>query len=355
MVRKLVSTDIDDLAYGCAVLGTGGGGDPHIGKLMVKQVINDGKEISLYSVDEVDDKDWILPVAMMGAPVIMIEKLPSGTESVNAMNFFEHEMKKKISFISPIEAGGVNSTIPLFVGAMTNKRVVDGDGEGRAFPELQMVTYHLYDIKASPIVMYDEKGNVNVVQAVNNIWGEKIARSVTIRFGGSAYISLYYCDGESYHKATIPGTIAKSIEIGQRVREAKKEGKEQFDALLDVAEAKHLFTGKIVDLERKVEKGFARGKITIDGTEEFSGRTASIDFQNENLILREEEKVIASVPDLITVIDSESSTPITTEHLRYGLRIKVIGIKCDSKWRTKKGLETVGPKYFGYDINYKPL
>lgn len=95
--------------------------------------------------------------------------------------------------------------------------------------------------------------------------------------------------------------------------------------------------------------------MIIEGTNDFSGRNMNIDFQNENLIAMVDGEVVATVPDLITVLDSESSLAITTEHLKYGYRVDVIAMKCDSKWRTERGLETVGPKYFGYDITYKPV
>ncbi len=47
--------------------------------------------------------------------------------------------------------------------------------------------------------------------------------------------------------------------------------------------------------------------------------------------------------------------PITTERLRYGLRVTVIGILCSPLWRTPEGLKVVGPRYFGYDIDYVPI
>jgi DUF917 family protein len=60
-------------------------------------------------------------------------------------------------------------------------------------------------------------------------------------------------------------------------------------------------------------------------------------------------------PDLITVLDAETGTPITTEGIRYGARCVVIGIPCDNKWRTDRGIELVGPRYFGYDTDYIPV
>jgi hypothetical protein len=86
------------------------------------------------------------------------------------------------------------------------------------------------------------------------------------------------------------------------------------------------------------------------------GRQLSLDFQNENLVARDSERgIVASVPDLITVLDAETGDPITTEGLQYGHRVRVIGMPCSPKWRTDRGLELVGPTYFDYDIDYEPI
>lgn len=56
-----------------------------------------------------------------------------------------------------MEAGGVNSMIPIVVAAQLGLPMVDCDGMGRAFPELQMVTFHLDRISATPMAITDEK------------------------------------------------------------------------------------------------------------------------------------------------------------------------------------------------------
>ncbi|MCL6560731.1 MAG: DUF917 domain-containing protein, partial [Firmicutes bacterium] len=55
------------------------------------------------------------------------------------------------------------------------------------------------------------------------------------------------------------------------------------------------------------------------------------------------------------VLDQETVKPITTEELRYGQRIVLIGMPCAPVWHRPECLELVGPRYFGYDIDYKPL
>ncbi|MDI3523180.1 MAG: uncharacterized protein PWP43_1362, partial [Bacillota bacterium] len=106
---------------------------------------------------------------------------------------------------------------------------------------------------------------------------------------------------------------------------------------------------------RRTEGGFARGEARIEGIEEYRGESLEVKFQNENLVALKGDKVIASVPDLICIVNLETAIPITTEGLKYGHRILVLGIPCDPKWRTPKGIETVGPRYFGYDLDYVPV
>ena len=80
-----------------------------------------------------------------------------------------------------------------------------------------------------------------------------------------------------------------------------------------------------------------------------------LDVQNEHLVARVDGKIAASVPDLIIMLDSETGEPITTEEMRYGFRVTVIAAPCDPRWRTPEGLELVGPRYFGYDVDYVPI
>ena len=71
---------------------------------------------------------------MMGAPTVMVEKLPRGDEAVLALQALEAIFGRRADATMPIECGGINSTLPLVVGATLGIPVVDADGMGRAFP-----------------------------------------------------------------------------------------------------------------------------------------------------------------------------------------------------------------------------
>jgi DUF917 family protein len=59
--------DLDDLALGAAVLGTGGGGDPHIGKLTAVAAMRRHGDVTLIDLADLADDDLVVPAAMMGA------------------------------------------------------------------------------------------------------------------------------------------------------------------------------------------------------------------------------------------------------------------------------------------------
>lgn len=354
-MRELHIQDVEDIAIGAAVLGTGGGGDPHVGKLMATQAIQEYGPVKLVEPEEITDDALVIPSAMMGAPTVLVEKIPSGTEVFAAFQSLENYLGKKVTATMPIEAGGVNSMIPLALAATLRLPVVDCDGMGRAFPELQMVTLHLDGISATPMVLTDEKGNSMLLNTISNFWTERFARSVTVDMGGSAMIAIYPMTGRQVKASTVYRTVSLAQAIGRAIREAKQEKANPVDRLLGVTRGFRLFEGKVVDVSRRTVGGFARGEARIEGHGRDKGKTLALQFQNENLIAMVNGQTLASVPDLITVIDAETARPVTTEGLRYGFRVIVIGIPCAPRWRTPEGLAVVGPRYFGYDVDYTPL
>jgi len=355
LVRHLTVKDIDFLAVGAAVLGSGGGGDPYLGKLMAKAAIMEKGEVQLIDVDEVPDDKLVIPSAMMGAPAVMLEKLPNGSEPEisfrAAASFFGTEVCATMS----IEAGGINSCIPVYTAARLKLPLVDCDGMGRAFPEIPMVTFSLGGVEASPMVCCDEKGNKVVIESINNAWVETLSRAVTVAMGLSSMIGLYAMDGKTLKKWAVRGTISLAIEIGKRIVQSNQKKMSPVDSILEVTNGYRLFEGKVTDVQRDLTTGFVRGKALFEGIESYRGSVMRLEFQNENLVAFLDEKPCAMVPDLITILDRETGNPITTEHLKYGQRAVIIGMPCVDIWRSEKGLAQVGPRYFQYDIDYVPV
>ncbi|MDQ6748758.1 MAG: DUF917 family protein, partial [Candidatus Dormibacteraeota bacterium] len=138
MARQVTERDLEDLARGAAVLGTGGGGNPYIGKLIAQQAIRRHGPVQLVSAGEVPDDALVVQSAMMGAPTVMVEKLPAGDEISRAFEALQSYLGRPVTHATCAEAGGLNSTIPFVTAAALGLPLVDADGMGRAFPEIQM-------------------------------------------------------------------------------------------------------------------------------------------------------------------------------------------------------------------------
>ena len=347
--------DLDYIAIGAAILGSGGGGDPYIGKLMAKQAIRKHGKVKLITADEVPDEELVIPSAMMGAPAVMLEKLPNGSEPGDAIRSIETHLGKKAYAVLPIEAGGINSCIPVYTAASLGLPLIDADGMGRAFPELPMTTFGVAGIPATPMALCDEKGNKVILDTIDNAWSETLARTATIAMGLSSMIAIYCMNGKELKEYAVKGTISLARKIGKRLMESNKEKDDPIKGLLEVSSGFHLFDGKITDVQRNLTSGFIRGNVSIDGIEGYKGSDFNLEFQNENLVGCMNGEPVAMTPDLITILDKGKGFPITTENLKYGQRVSVIGIPCDPFWRTEAGLAQVGPKYFKYDYAYLPI
>ncbi|EWT07963.1 hypothetical protein N864_11605 [Intrasporangium chromatireducens Q5-1] len=360
MSWQITKDDLSDLARGATLLGTGGGGDPYIGQMLVERVLGDGA-ITVLDPDEIDDDLFVIPTAQMGAPTVMVEKIPAGTEPSLSLRILEEHLGRKADATMPIECGGINSMIPLIVAAETGLPVVDADGMGRAFPELSMETFAVYGVHGSPLALAGERGERVIIDTGDDDRQmEWLARAITIRLGGVGHIAEYAMSGADVKRTAVPRTLSMALTLGRAIREAREANRSPFEAIAETlsttlyAHVRTLFEGKVVDVDRRTTEGFAKGVARIaptDGHDE----ELEIRFQNENLIALRNGELVAIVPDLICVVESESAEPITTEGLRYGQRVRVLGISTPDMMRTPEALAAFGPSAFGLDETFAPV
>lgn len=355
-MRKIGIPEIEDIALGAALLGAGGGGDPYVGRLVAIGAVKECGPVTLLDPEEIPDDALIVPIAMMGAPTVLAEKAIGGTEYQSLCDMVSQFFGQEIYALMPIEAGGVNSMLPIAACARLGLPMVDADGMGRAFPELQMVTFTIGGMSASPMALTDEKGNCAIFRTITNKWTEELARAVTMSCGASVSVSLYPMIGAQLKQYAVKNIVTRSQKLGESIRSVKhsteKTPEEQF---LELSEGYKLFKGKITDVLRETRGAFNFGKVVLEGIGECKDHKAFVEFQNENLTATVDGEIVATTPDLICLVDAETFYPITTDALKYGKRVIVVGLKCFEMWRTEAGLELVGPRYFGCDTDYIPL
>lgn len=357
---EITFENMEDFARGAAFLGTGGGGDPYIGRLLAQNAIKEFGAPRVISADELDDDAAVFTAAMLGSPPVLLEKGCRGEDLDLAIHKLEERLGRKAEAILPIEIGGINSTLPIMAAARLGLPVIDADGMGRAFPEIQMVTFSVHGCSATPLVVTDEHLNSVLVEADSPKKAEELVRAVAIQMGLSVMLSAYPLLGKQVKDFAVHGTLSLALGIGTAIREGRATGDpvEELISYLKTTpyynHAKILFDGKVTDLRRETTRGFAIGHCLMDSLDK-SGSRMEIMFQNEHLIARENGVIKAIVPDLICMVDRETAEPIPVEHLRYGQRLKIIGTSAAPIMRSGEALKIFGPRQFGLDEDFVPI
>ena len=346
---------LESIAIGAGILGTGGGGNPYIGRLRASQAIKEHGPVTVLAPEELPDDAQVVCVGGIGAPTVGIEKIRD-LQSYYALRAIEDFTGKKATALISNEIGGSNSVEPLIPAAIAGLPVVDADGMGRAFPELQMKTFFVYGVPCCPMAVADEKGNTVIIkETISPAWAERLARSITIQMGCVACYAIAPMTAAQVVRTAVPHTLSLARDLGDAVKHARSRGQDPLDAVLQTCPGRVLFSGKVVDLDRRTTAGFARGTLAMEGFDGYHGERMVIDFQNENLVARRNGQTICTVPDLICAVATETGEPVTTELMRYGLRITVLGFPAPELWTTPEGLAVAGPRAFGYDLDYTPL
>jgi DUF917 family protein len=355
-LRDITLDDIESLAVGAWVLGTGGGGSPYLALLNMRALYKAGHRVQLMPAADLADDDWVAAVSGMGAPLVGQERLTDSRTIARAVALMEEHIGKRFRGIMSLEIGGGNSIQPLMAAAHLKRPVIDSDMMGRAYPEAQMTSVAVGDLKPCPLASVDVRGLESVVETVPTWkWMERVSRKICVEYGSTASTCKAPRTGAEIKKWGIHGTTTKAIAIGTAVREAQRKHEDPIAAILSVEPGKLLYRGKVVDVERRATEGFLRGRARFDGTDEHRGSAMELNFQNEWIVAWLDGEPVAMSPDLICVLDSVSGEAVGTETIRYGQRVTVIALPPPPVFLSPKGLQHVGPRAFGYDIEFKSV
>jgi len=354
--RELSLDDIESLAVGAWILGTGGGGNPYLPLLNMRLLYRQGHRVHLIDSNELADDALVGTVAGMGAPLIGQERLNDSLTLARAVTLMERHLGRKFDALMSMEIGGSNGIRPFMAAAHLELPVVDSDTMGRAYPELQMTSVAVGDLAGYPVSLVDVRGFESVVHRVPSWkWAERVARKVCTEYGSTAATCQPPRTGAEVKQWGIHGTTTKAIAIGAAVREAQRKHTDPVAAILSVEPGKLLYKGKVIDVARRTTEGFLRGVVRFDGLDEHRGSAFTINFQNEWIVGARDDQPVVMTPDLICVLDSVTGEAVGSETIRYGQRVTVIALPPTKIFLTPKGLQHVGPRAFGYDLDFRSV
>lgn len=364
-MKELTKQNIIDILYGCTVLGTGGGGNLEEGLEMMEQDFKEEKKLNLAVLEELPDNAYIATPYCCGAPASLeeLEKeetINSAEESIaiKAFKGLETYLKNDFFAVSSTELGGANTAEALHIACQLGIPIMDADPVGRSVPELQHSTYYVKNKSISPLTVATSQGDVLILKETQSDFrAEEIVRAIAVVSGSLVGVTDHPMTGKDYKEAIIPGAISYAMNIGKVLRENKEQGKTGYEVACDIANKFHgkiAFRGDVESAPWEKTGGFNIGEINIKGKEENIGESYKIWFKNENLMAYHNGKVDVTTPDLICMIGADGN-PLTNPNFEIGMEINVLILPAAPIWRTKEGLECLGPKYFGFDLDYIPF
>lgn len=362
---NLQKQDLYDILYGCAILGTGGGGSLKKGLALMDKALEGGKRFRLVGFDEVADDAWIATPYMCGSvspttPEIEAQyaDLPqlSDPEPYLAYKALEAYFGRKFYGVISTELGGGNTAEAFYVAALLDRYIIDADPAGRSVPELIHSTYCVYDLPIYPLACANAFGDVAVFPyVVNDVRAEALVRALAVASKNRIGVADHPAQAKVLRQAVIQGAITDAWRIGKLFREANEKGVLASEYIARREQAFFLFRGTVSRCHYDTVGGFTVGEVYIQGEGQFTGSEYHIWYKNEHIIAWRDGKVDVTVPDLICVFDDATNQPNLNPFFQVGMRVSVIGFPAPQQWRTPRGLEIFGPAHFGYSLQYVPI
>ncbi|KAK2739824.1 hypothetical protein FQN55_009145 [Onygenales sp. PD_40] len=389
-------TDLAWLADGCYVLGCAGGGSPFTEYLRIRDQLRDGHTIRIIDSSSLAKDAVIYWGGHMGSPAVSVERL-AGDETEQAfLELMEYMKHDSFDAVMGLEIGGANGLQPLALGSSKNhgRPVVDADWMGRAYPTYWQSTMCVYETnQLVPCAIASGDGrNILMTKTTDDEIVDRALRAACSEMGSRVGMAAKPTTTDRVLHYAVLNTTSLAWRIGRCIARAHATNtistvaEQMIEEIGGAQAAKILFRGKIVAVERRLFKGHSYGEITIeqvakdedereaggdDGDGDIPtsskpiaiGGVLKIPFKNENIYAKhippagEEERYIAMVPDLISVLDMQSGRALGVPEFRYGVLVTVLGIACSPRWTdTPRGLEIGGPAAFGYrDVGYRAL
>jgi DUF917 family protein len=319
---------------------------------MAQHAIGEHGPVAVVQLAELDEYACVMPCGMVGAPTIASERIWSGDEGAVLARMFGDLYDAPVMALMCFQIGGANGLLPVTWAARCGLPLVDADGMGRTFSGLHQQAMHVAGISASPVVLTDGRDNTLVLRAADDLWATRLASDAAASLGGVCAAALYGMSVVRARDAVIEGTVSLALRLGTALGEGGIES--AVAAVEDVLGAAVLIEGKVVDIERRESGDAEYRSATVQGTGPAAGRQLRLELRNEFLLAFEDGEVQASVPDIICVFGIDTGEPIASETLRYGQAVAVVAAPGPAVWRSPRGLEVVGPRAFGYDVDYAP-
>lgn len=342
-MKRLTTTDLDNLLVGTIFYGTGGGGSPSLAKAMYQQLAIRNRSLILEPISAFAPNDTLMTTFPVGG--LEPQDVPDQYLR-RALAMFQRRCKAPIAGIIPVEIGPLSVAVAAKLAVQLKLPLLDADiVGGRSTPEVFLETITLFDISRTPLVVVNASGEYGILEKSSSAdFEEDFLRSFANKSGGFSYVFGYPMTASVVRKAVTSGTVTQAIQTGRLINS------NQLLATINSVNGKIMFSGTISSIRSQKQSGFTSQYIDVKN----KTQKARVYVKNENLILWIDGKSALTCPDLIVLLDGDDK-PLFNLDLKIGLTVTVIGVKACPLWRTSKGEKLFCPRTFGFQFDPKLL
>lgn len=361
------ATDVEDFLRGANFLSASGGGDPSVEREDLLADVDDGLDIGWVPLERFDDDDVLFCTCYSGSiapesfadPSERAERLGGGRvvdrPLVAAVSLLERDLGLTCAGLISVEIGGINCGAILGAAARIGLPLADADYSGRAIPELHATALDLYAKRVVPFALADHFGNEIVVTASpSNAWTERISKHLALSSLGIIGCAFAALPASEVRQIAVRDTMSEALRLGVAIREAREQGTDPVAAAANAIDGWVLFRGTIVGREWE-NTGYMEGRHRIQGTGESVGHVLEVWFRNENHVSWLDGEPWVASPDLIEFCDPNTAEPLVNTYLELGQEIAVVGRRRRDAFDSAGGLATLGPRHFGFEIEFRGI
>lgn len=361
-MRTLSWQQVDDILAGATALGCGGGGEYEEGRELMRRAYDAGRAVRLAAPDELADEALVCVPYGVGGLTLGDEAVYAGLEApaehpaVLAVRALSEHLGMRFAALITGELGGTSISDAFFPAAMLDLPVVDADPVGRAVPELEHSLFKVHGLPIAPEAVVNEVGDTVIVTRIaDDARAEALVRALAVASRNLVWVADHALPWGDLRGVLVLGAIDLAERVGAALRGARERGEDGAAAVAAAAGGRVVFRGRVTSFEWQERDGFTWGELELAGEAADAGSVYRVWSKNENLMAWRDGVPDVTTPDLICCFSTETGGPITNPHHRPGADVTVVGAPAAPQWRTPAGVATLGPRHFGFDVDYVPL
>jgi DUF917 family protein len=360
-------TDVADFLRGADFMSASGGGNPAVQHEQLLEDLAEGRDVGFVPLSDLDPNGVTFSVCYSGS--IAPESFDDPEERavalgggkvydlpfVQAVRTLEDVLGVTCSGLVSIEIGGINTGAILSAASRLGLPLVDGDYSGRAIPELHATVLHVYGAEPLPMACVDHFGNEVILRmSPSDAWAERIGKHLALASLGMIACAFAALPVRETAKMYVPGTMSECLSLGRAIREARESGGDPVEAAAAALDGWVIFRGKVTGRDW-ANTGYMEGTHELSGTGSFAGHTMKVWFRNENHVSWLDGEPWVMSPDLMEFCDPATGEPLVNTYVELGQELAVVGRRRRPQFDSPAGLGALGPKHFGFDLEFRGI